>query len=912
MPTPFSHATRTTVLLAIFFLFSWPEAARARSDCKGLDTLRTRIQALWPFENGGRTKSGLDNGDKSNHLKEILDLASQCPSHFADTILLTIIEMVRSNYTLDSISHWIGVGESFVKDHGQYLSNDLYLQTAIGLKFQKYRHLTTLGYYDEAIGGFEKLLDELPDDHSDTTKLAEWKYAFRLYLGWLHFKKGDYIKSLEWYNLSHVYLRDHLYNYTTAHFEHLGKIKETLGDLETAKSHYFESEKRYYSIPDTFPQKPEYLLYAYINLIRVYTKQEKLDSVFVFMEKARSLKVDNPWAYMRLQQEEAKIYLNDRDHEKALHILTQALEHADSLHGNKQYRKGDLYIGIGEVHLDRQAHHPALKAIQKALMQFEESFNSGDFAKNPILRDSPLKFEMLKALYLKGKALAAWAADGEDAATHMNLALSALDSAMGLIQILRNDYIHDDSKEHLSQTSFEVFELAIETAHRLFQQTQNPAYLDAAFAFSEKSKALSLLESLTDIGAKNFAGIPDSLFRKEMDLKLQIAHYERKISENIQDDDQKKTLMEAIAAKRREWEQFRSGMEAGYPDYFNMKYNLQTPSPAEVGRQLAEDEAFVSFFWGDRNMYHFTITQDTAHWGAFQMDDMLRSQVETFRNLAASRATLSRPSNLKRFSQLGHQLYRQFIQPLALDKPKVLLAADAWLNLLPFDALLTDHLERDDYGQLPFLIHKHQITRSFSAAVMLRTRKAGPHKTAQPLLVIAPDQQLKGRPDSLAYRFGGDTLLYGNVTRERVFDKSAQYDNLLFYAHAKADTVEPFIQLHGHEKLFLRDLYAHPVTDGVVLLAACEAGIGQVKRGEGVMSLARGFAYGGASHVGLTLWEVQSGTTLDLSANFLHALYEKNMSPADAMHLAKLEFLSAPPFGDASPYLWSGFVMVGR
>ncbi len=905
-------ATRLTKIIwqsavcAVLALTVTPISAQ-QTDCKGLNIRRDTVQAHWHLA----VNEKMPRPVRLQHFQTTLDLSLQCPELLADTAILAAVQIIQLQFNLDSLNAWLDRTERYVETCRPYLSPGLLFLTDGGVRFEKYRHLTTLGYYDQAIDGFQALIDDLPQNHSGARQLQEANYAYRLYLGWLNYKKGNYPQALEWYTLAHPYLPEWDFEYSTAHFEHLGMISMALENDEKAKEYLFESERRFYSAPDTLRPNPEYLFYTYLDLVEIFSRQQDRDSTFLFLEKARQLDIPNPWTYVHLKKFEGQTFLKNKAYDEAILAFEAGLELADSLFAGKQFRKGELLLGIGEAHLTRQTPLPALKFIQKSLAHFEDSFNAGDFSQNPQIEHSPLKFELLRALNLKGKAIFAQSRQEKQEAEWLQMALATLSKAIDLIQILRNDYDYDESKELLSEMSFQVFEQAIETAHQLYRITNSADCMGQAFVFAEKSKALSLLESLTDIGAKHFANLSDSLLQQETDLKLQIAFYERKSA--------RANAVEDIAASqsaafelRRKLQQLRKKMEVENPDYFNMKYQLPTPDIEILRGQLSEDESFVEYFWGDRNLYFFSISKDTVHWGALPADDHLRKQVEDFKNLAASRTALVRPSNMKKFSRLGYQLFHQLIEPLHLKKPKVLLAADAWLNLLPFDALLTDSLPRNDYIQFPFLIFQRQITRVFSASVLTQDLKINKIKPEKPLLVIAPNEQLQGRPDSLAAQFGGEFLLNENAGRQQVFDRATRFQNLLFYAHAEADTIEPFIHLSGHEKLFLKDLYAQPVPAELVVLAACEAGTGQVKRGEGVMSLARGFAYGGASNVGLTLWEVQSGTTLRLAGDFLSGYFEKNLSPAEAIYHSKLNFLERPPLGDASPYLWSGFVLVGR
>lgn len=96
----------------------------------------------------------------------------------------------------------------------------------------------------------------------------------------------------------------------------------------------------------------------------------------------------------------------------------------------------------------------------------------------------------------------------------------------------------------------------------------------------------------------------------------------------------------------------------------------------------------------------------------------------------------------------------------------------------------------------------------------------------------------------------------------------------------------------------------------LVMLSACETGLGREKRGEGVMGLARAFMYAGAPTVGVTLWSVADKPTADLMASFYQGfLGTQPATPSAAMHAARLSLLARKE--TSAPYFWAPFVLVG-
>jgi CHAT domain-containing protein len=96
----------------------------------------------------------------------------------------------------------------------------------------------------------------------------------------------------------------------------------------------------------------------------------------------------------------------------------------------------------------------------------------------------------------------------------------------------------------------------------------------------------------------------------------------------------------------------------------------------------------------------------------------------------------------------------------------------------------------------------------------------------------------------------------------------------------------------------------------LVMLSACESGLGKVQRGEGVIGLTRAFMYAGAPTVGVTLWSVADKPTAELMTDFYQHLLGPNASPSSAMREAQLAMISGKKY--SAPFYWAPFVLVGE
>jgi CHAT domain-containing protein len=96
----------------------------------------------------------------------------------------------------------------------------------------------------------------------------------------------------------------------------------------------------------------------------------------------------------------------------------------------------------------------------------------------------------------------------------------------------------------------------------------------------------------------------------------------------------------------------------------------------------------------------------------------------------------------------------------------------------------------------------------------------------------------------------------------------------------------------------------------LVMLSACETGLGRERRGEGVIGLTRAFMYAGAPTVGVSLWSVSDSSTAELMIDFYKRLLtKKSPTSAAAMRAAQLSMITGKKY--SAPFHWAPFVLVG-
>jgi CHAT domain-containing protein len=170
----------------------------------------------------------------------------------------------------------------------------------------------------------------------------------------------------------------------------------------------------------------------------------------------------------------------------------------------------------------------------------------------------------------------------------------------------------------------------------------------------------------------------------------------------------------------------------------------------------------------------------------------------------------------------------------------------------------------------------------------------------------------------------GESLVARDFAASRAMATSpdlSQYRVVHFAAHSIVDYNRPelsgivlsMVDEKGQPEdgyLQLRDIYKLNLPADLVVLSACQTGIGKEIKGEGLIALTRGFMYAGAARVIATLWKVDDAATAELMAEFYKQMYRDGRTPAAALRGAQKKLSQQP--GRRSPYYWAGFVLQGE
>jgi len=565
--------------------------------------------------------------------------------------------------------------------------------------------------------------------------------------------------------------------------------------------------------------------------------------------------------------------------------------------------------------LRRQGQYTkALSVYQQSLAAVPNiRFAASDITKNPAAESirSVLQREyLLTTVQDKADAWLDYARATGNNKQRLYHALHTYQVADQMIDFMRWEHTEQQSKLFWRNKTRTLYERAIETCWRLGDAEQ-------AFRFIEKSRAVMLADKLNELGARRQLTAEQNAEEKRLQATLS---EQQTALANAPAGRAYDSLRVALLDGQVKLDRFRRGLEASNPAYYRYKYDTTTTHLADLKAYLTERKAsYVSYFIGDSSLYVLGVAGGRTTLVRQPLSNYSQT-VHSFMNLLANPDAMNQRANVRQFMGLGHSLYQQLLAPVGLPEGRVIVSPDG--AFVPFEALSRSASTAD------YLVQTNAFSYAYSARLLLKNEtraSATANLWTTDFLGVAPvtfaaglgQVSLPGSDAALqpiADRFKSSVLLVHAQARRRTFlDEAARARVVHLFTHAIADDStgqEPQLYF-ADSTLQLSDLSNNDLFNTqLVVLAACKTGIGANQRGEGVFSLARGFAALGVPSVLTTLWSVENKATYDITNLFYRYLAE-GMPKDVALQRAQRDWLARAEGENQLPNYWAGLIVVG-
>lgn len=554
--------------------------------------------------------------------------------------------------------------------------------------------------------------------------------------------------------------------------------------------------------------------------------------------------------------------------------------------------------------------------------------------------DRSLRGELIELYVDQAVVLAAVGATQDD----IRRALALLDFSLSQLELLRLDVNADESKRFISEKARPVFNKAISLHLRLWRQTRLRYYAETAFQLAERARAFTLLSAIQQ--RRLLAGEAAAWREQEYALRRHLVELEQRLRR-----EDTPGLRRRLADTNFRLQQLMDSVQLAVPGYRDAA-TQPTASVSEVQAFLRrEGRALIEYVLTDEDIHLFYLDGQELQVISLPLDFPLQDWVMQLREAlnrgAYADISLLDPAEQERYDRqyrrLAQQLYQKLLAPVAgqyVLPHSLILIPDGLLAYVPFAALLTAPADAVAYRDLPYLVRQHALSFSYSATYLhdLASRPAPP--TNRRLLAFAPSFTNHRVPGNGSYARQRSALLplgfnraevaaidelvptdayYARqATKENFLAQAPDYYGLHLSSHALVDADNPdfsyiaFSQqsdtVDEGQLLFVNDLYLQYLQAELAVLSACETSMGEIIPGEGIISLARAFAYAGVRSTLTTLWKVNDEATHAAVVAFYEQLHDERAKDA-ALQAAQLSLVDAGTY--AHPYYWSGLVLYG-
>jgi CHAT domain-containing protein/Tfp pilus assembly protein PilF len=546
-------------------------------------------------------------------------------------------------------------------------------------------------------------------------------------------------------------------------------------------------------------------------------------------------------------------------------------------------------------------------------------------------------------------------------------ALTRIKGAIDILESLRTNVHSEELRTSFFASVQEQYEFYIDLLMQLHQQQPDVGYDAQALHASERTRARALLEVLAESGTDIHQGInPQELRDQERSLQQQVAALAQQqvnLLNGTHTEEQAEAIETELQTLFQKLDLVQGELRIHSPNYAA----LTQPQPLtleEIQKQvLDKDTLLLEYSLGEKRSYLWAVTRDSMTSYELPPKAEIESAVGEFRRVITSPR---QRTNLAAIAPAMTNLSQKVLAPVAekLGNKRLVVVGDGALQYIPFSALSTSA----DYK--PLIIDREVVTLpSASTLAVLRSHIEKPETPPKTIALIADPvfakdderwQDVIETPGTLAAS-RADPLLLASARNMGLaipparlpgtekeaeailslvpeseqmqafgFDANRQiatsrdldrYRLLHFATHGFLNSTHPelsglvlsLLDRQGNPQdgfLRLHDVYNLKLSADLVVLSACQTGLGKDIRGEGVIGLTRGFMYAGVPRLVVSLWSVDDQGTAALMSAFYRKMLQDRLTPSAALRQAQIELWQNPEW--QSPYYWSAFALQGE
>lgn len=766
--------------------------------------------------------------------------------------------------------------------------------------------LFNLGYYSYLNGKLYDAIDYylLLNERGKDNRLIQ---KGNQYLGELYLTMGDFYKALNHFNRVVSYDKKSYGQESTLIETHINIArrysimdvtiysKEIQRQLVKADSILLKSQIQdpYYTNEINQIEGNRLLEIGEFNKAIEYQKKVLRDSINLYnYDKARVL---NSLAYSQLKLE---------DYDSSIKNLYKAISY------DANYT--DPYENLGDVYIAQNNFEKGLYFYQKGISVAsgkEEKVKFDDQASIESLELAVDKISLLGHIVSKANAWLKYYEHNNNDKDHLTHALKTFNLADQLVDIIRAESTEYQSKLFWREKGALLYATAVEVCYLLNKP-------EDAFYFMERNKALLLLEDITTEQAKEIAQLPKAMIQREYELKQAIFLAENELqNSNSGSQDTLSTLKSTVYDTKRGYNAFVDSLSTAFPEYAKIKKKVEVlPYITFKEKFVSKDEVVLQYILNDEQGYGLMTSTNKTRF--FKLEDANLINEDLVLLYSQLTDMTSNREKMASYAELSNSIFQKLVPEEVYDEingKKLTIISDYILQQIPFESFVVDK------EKVRYLIEDVEIRYAYSMSYLDAKEEINQNPEKE-FLGLAPVQFASlGLPD-LAFSgaeisevnkiYDGRIALNKEATKSSLLADLNGYKIVHLSTHADVgEDGNPWIAF-SDEKLFLNEIYANKNQAEMVVLSGCNTSLGELKKGEGAMSLARGFFHSGAKSVVSSLWTINDKTSKDLMAGFYKAL-DQGMTKSAALRKAKIDYIEQYRGTTVSPSFWAALIVIG-
>ncbi len=747
------------------------------------------------------------------------------------------------------------------------------------------------------------------------------KYDIAVYenMGFAYVQLGDEESALKYYHKALSLLKSRANgNYYNLLYK-LANAYMHLGNLEQAKVEF----KKGLILP--FPD------FFHLGLVEVYSRQDSLGKMNFHLSVAKQ--TNNT---IQVQVLESEYLLKMTDTVGAIKLQQNVVKELSNGRDVRDLVKQKVKLGILLSAFRKEEQ--AAQIAHSALTDFYPNLEKNDLFSNPNLSELEPEIWIIEALAIKANYF-----NQQYTVSKSEKSRKAIETLFSDLfehfNRLKNSYVSRGAQYNMGAYSQKIYSDIIKFYVNEFQRTEDVKFFDKAFLSAQWSNSFVLKNAISKRKALEYANVVKDSIDKYLLLESRIS--------NAFNEDENQIV--AI----NEFDIFRNELIENYPNFARYEAKNEI-NLSDLQDKLSGDDLLLKYYFLDHQCIVFALS-DTDQFilqisitdSFYRILNRYKSSITQFDMFSNSVEKLEND-----YLESSKELFDILLAPLLnhskfRNKKHLILVPEGPLKQISFASLLTD--ESDSWSDSSnYLIHDYSIQYLYYCGQLnekrknrqnqkfvgfgieykddfledvlkefesLTTNEANNRSISLSNLTFA-DDEIK----QISRFFDGKLYLNENATPNNAKSaiKNAKISHFSTHAFTNnEDFLKSFILLNRDSsdtyQLSYEDILKINLQNELVVLSACQTGIGNEILGEGMMSLARAFIQSGSKSAMGSYWNTPDKSTMILM-NLFYGNLKQGMTKSVALRNAQLDYLTNDEFSTPamrSPHYWASWGIYG-